>query len=386
MADIETPTPFAIAHYRKEGYARQEMDVMAVRATFQWSHDDAPLKLAHVQQPIRWGETYEGPSDQTLRCVVASDGDTEIGKPTTDIHVAGHLQSPSGVAQADWLAGVAVGPVRKLLRVCGPRQFERGFAGWRLTKPTPVERIRLDYRRAFGGIAFATTLDEHGHPEYCAFSGNPAGVGWLPDGADLKPLTKTAREQIEHDIKSIKVLDAPQFEAVDRPVRSPFDRHPTQGLGPIVRWWSPRKERQGTLDEIWRQSRYPEWPYDFDARFYNSAHPDLMSPSLLRGDEAISLGNCVRQGTTLRGSDRILSTRLPGMTVYAQADFGDDQIQLLDFVLDTVGIDLDRQEVTLTWHRLCMPQQTLKRAVIHGMPLDMWDQLKHRAADGARKP
>lgn len=376
---LESVTPFAMAHYRKAGWGLIEVDVLAVRATYQWSQHGEPLAIAPVQLPLRWGEQYAGPEDQPLRSIVAEDGDVEIGKLRTDVHVQGYLQAPGGIARREWLVGVGVGPVNKSMRVTGPRRFERNALGmWRATRPDPVERVRLDYRQAFGGCWLADTLDEHGEREYAAAAMNPAGIGWLPKAQDLHSLSPAARSQIKAQVQQIRSLAAPQFELSRQALSSPYDRQPPQGFGPIARWWSPRRERQGTFDDYWRTYRYPEWPDDFDALFYNSAHPDLMSKQHLRGDEEIALANCINEGARREGDLWMLRTHLPGMAIYAIAEFTNGQRQWLNFLLDTIVIDLDTRQVSMTWHALCTHELRLKRAIIGGIGLDLLAEVKAR--------
>lgn len=378
MAVIDSVTPFARALYRKLGYAQQELEVLAVRGTFTFAADGQPLKLAAVQRPLRWSETFAGPADQPLRSVVAGDTDIVIGKPTTDIHASGSLHSPSGKPQARWLTALRIGPVKKLLRVCGPRSFQRTALGWRLSEAAPVASVALDYRRAFGGCWFAGAAPGNDSPAYVSHPSNPAGCGWLPNDADLKPLDKPAQQDIKTQIADLRELPAPQFEAPERPIEHPTDRHASEGFGPIARWWSPRRERQGTLDDAWRKYRYPEWPSDFDQHFHNSAHPDLMAPQWLAGDEPIALANGLREGTLNADGDRMWRSQLPGVAIYAHSEFESGRKEMTQFVLDTVGFDLDAGEITLTWHALYPPEDRLVSALIGGMPLDMWRRMLAR--------
>ena len=174
-------------------------------------------------------------------------------------------------------------------------------------------------------------------------------------------------KHLQPDLNAITRLPAPQLEDPDWPVHSPFDRLPPAGFGPIARWWQPRINRQGTLDEEWLAHRHPHWPDDFDARFYNSAHPDLMAPDYLRGDEVVILTNC------LAGSQRIQSgnvslfshrTRLPGLAVKALAEQRSGKRTITRLALDTVGIDLDLNELTLTWRALFPTQDPLCRMIV----------------------
>lgn len=132
---------------------------------------------------------------------------------------------------------------------------------------------------------------------------HPAGIGWLPQAQDLRALSRAARSQIKAQVQQMRSLAAPQFELSRQALSNPDDRQPPQGFGPIARWWSPRRDWQGTFDDHWRTYRYPEWPSDFDALFYNSAHPELMAPNHLRGDDEIALANCVNEGAVREGDN-----------------------------------------------------------------------------------
>ncbi|CAD5256731.1 MULTISPECIES: DUF2169 family type VI secretion system accessory protein [Halomonadaceae] len=373
MAQVINPTSFPHALYRKLGPGGLEYQVLAVRGTFRFTGNNRRLALAETQRPIRWQETYAaGPEGGQARYIV-DDSDLIIGKPTTDVHVHGILRSPTGQPRSAWQVRVQVGPVDKRLIVRGPREFRwQLIGGWRVTQAEPVSEVPLDYRYAFGGHYTPEahevgndTLDVAARTLY--YPDNPVGRGWLPKRADYKQAPGEVAKYLRPDLNAVTRLPAPQLEDPDWPVHSPFDRLPPAGFGPIARWWQPRINRQGTLDEEWLAHRHPHWPDDFDARFYNSAHPDLMAPDYLRGDELVILTNCLAGSQRLQSGNVSLysyRTRLPGLAIKALAEQQSGKQTVTRLALDTVGIDLDLNELTLTWRALFPPQDPLRRMVV----------------------
>lgn len=135
MARVENSTCFPHLLYRKTGLRDQSWDVLAVRGTFDWGNEHEPAPRASQQTPLVWGEEYAGPSqDDPLRSVVVTDGDLSPGKPGSGVHVLGRLRALHEQPLASWLAAVRVGPVKKIVRVHGPRRFVRRFWGWQLRK------------------------------------------------------------------------------------------------------------------------------------------------------------------------------------------------------------------------------------------------------------
>lgn len=380
MALIENVTPFASAMYRKMGYLMAEDQVLALRGTLHLPELGRPLHVAKKQRPLRWGETLSEPTTDMLRGVVCEDGDVVPAKRSTDIHVSGSLWSPTDHALEGWTATVRVGAVASSMRIHGPRQFQRTRTGWQLTKARPIEQVQLDYHQAFGGL----WLPDDGpasadRTDYVSSDTNPAGCGWLPLEQDLAGLAKAQRQAITARIRAVRELPAPQFESTERSIHHPQDRHTAKGWGPIARWWSPRRQRQGSFDDIWRKYRAPEWPSDFDPAYFNSAHPDLTAPHWLAGDEDIALLNCTAQGERTVNGDRLWRTRLPGFAMYAYAQFASGRDQFTALHLSTVHIDLDASEVMLTWHACWPPDDEVSRVLIGGMSLADW-----RASPAAR--
>ncbi|WIX32093.1 DUF2169 domain-containing protein [Salinicola sp. JS01] len=370
MARVVNPTPFPEALYRKLGPGGREYEVLSVRGTFRFTGDHRPLRLAENQRPIRWQAIYTGGPEGSQARTLVEDSDVLIGKPTTDIHVSGTLRTPDGQPRRSWQIRVQVGKVDKQLRVYGPREFRQGFfGGWRLSAPAPTRAVALDYRHAFGGhIALPDTADA----PLLDCPHNPVGCGWLPKRADYKRLPKGLVKAFKRRVLDVTRLPAPQLEDPGTPVRSPFDRPVPASLGPIARWWQPRLARQGTLDEAWLAERYPQWPDDFDSRYYNSAHPDLIAPEYLRGDEVVILTNCLAGSQRVQiGTSRFYShhTRLPGLALKALAEHADGDRTITPLALDTVGIDLDHGELTLTWRALFAPEEALRRVTLAATPL-----------------
>ncbi|WP_426176186.1 DUF2169 family type VI secretion system accessory protein [Massilia sp. TWR1-2-2] len=342
MANIENHTGVPHFWFEQTGPEGERLDVLVVRATFDFAAGGELMTLAREQHPVVLGDTFSGPvATDPLRAVVKEDGDLLPYKPGTDILVTGHANAPEGRAHINWVAGIRVGKVQKILRLHGPRQFRKQFFGWRLGLTEPTTHVALDYRLAFGGcIDIPAALTSDGEQDTVKHSGNPAGCGWLPKPAAYGKLDKAARKHVAKWVRDQKVIAAPQIEDALEPVVHPCQTAATDGLGPIARWWTPRQALQGTYDEKWRNDRYPMVPEDFDSRFYQSAHPDLVAVPHLTGDESVTLSGLLPQKRDMR---------LPGWRLVAVVTraSGDSMVSLP--VLDTVRFDLDRCQASLVW-------------------------------------
>jgi hypothetical protein len=349
---IENRSDLAHAWFRKLGPRGEEFDVMAIRASFRIER--APVRL--VPEPatcIVPGDEFDGPAAANpLGAVIRREGDTVLFKPSTDIHVVGTARSADNAPTSHWLAGINVGGVQKVVQVCGPRRFELGLVSWRLTQPEPVSAVALDYRLAFGGHFLAPEPD----PQSLYKPDNPAGIGWLPRAAQWRALKAPARRHIESDVLGRNRFPAPQIEDPRRPVEHPEQDLPAEGLGPIARWCEPRLSRQGTRDARWRASRYPGYPDDFDPRFFQSAPEALISPTYLQGNEPVVLAGLFPEGR--------LDFELPGCkpAVIVVRDDASQQISIP--ALDTVAVDLDRQQLSLTWRTSFSRRNPVRQATL----------------------
>lgn len=342
MAVIENHTCAPHFWFEQTGPEGQPLDVLVLRATFNFANNDAPMQFAQEQQPIAFGDTFAGPIEVApLRSGVENDGDLLPYKPGTDILVTGFAHAPEGRPQTDWSANVSVGKVKKALHLYGPRQFRKSWFGWRIGAANPVAKVQLDYRLAFGGcIEVPAALTQDGQPDFVKYSGNPAGCGWLPLPSTLKKLSKPVRGHISKWVSAQKVISAPQIEAEGEPIRNPYDHRQAQGLSAIARWWAPRLAHQGICDERWLQSRYPLLPEDFDSRFYQYAHPDLVAVPHLTGDERVTLEGLLPTRTEMR---------LPGWRLVAVIKRASGEISVTFPLLDTVRLQLDLGKASLVW-------------------------------------
>jgi hypothetical protein len=324
--EIANYTPWSHLVFRARTPDDDAFGVLVVRGTFRIVQGE-PLRPVPDQAPVAICDRHRGePGSSSLRM----EADLAPFKPRTDIHLDAIAHAPEGRPSTRWPVRVRVGSLQKDLLVRGPCEWRhQRLLGWRLNEPEPCVEVPIRYENAFGGTF---TLEDG---TVVSSVENPVGTGWLPSEA---PKDQPIR--------------APQVLAIDEPDHRPGRRYPPQGYGPLSPNWQPRLARAGTFDERWLDERWPILPADFDYAFYNAAHPDMIYPSHVAGDESVLL-------VGLSPTRPVVSFRLPGYQINGLLRLGSGFLLPLVAVLDTIFIDVsgrepDEHRVSLTW-RACFP-------------------------------
>ncbi|MFV9616371.1 MAG: DUF2169 family type VI secretion system accessory protein [Gammaproteobacteria bacterium] len=229
-----------------------------VKATFnigqQWT-------LADEQKPPQGEDEYWGDDPATSSIKNASD--IHIGKPATDIIMTGLAcaHEKRKVSQMD--VSLSVGHVNKAIRVFGDRQWINGA----ISTAKPFSSMPLIYEKAFGGIHQndgKIVAGEDRNPVGCGFSGK--------------------RKAKEMDGQPVPNLEDPR-----QLLQKAGDIVTPAGFGFISPNWQTRLSYAGTYDENWQKTQAPYLPKDFDLRFFNMAHPELIYPGFLAGGEPVHI-------------------------------------------------------------------------------------------------
>jgi hypothetical protein len=215
---------------------------------------------------------------------------------------------------------VAVGPVKRTIRVFGDRRWSQLMGAPRPSSPGPIEDIPLIYERAFGGqdASPEDPRDHEGEPR------NPVGVGLV---------ARRSRARIEE-------IPLPNIEDPAALIEDPRDRPEPAGFGFIGRGWQPRASYAGTYDAAWAARRAPRLPEDFDERFYSGAHPRLCTQRHLSGSEEVLLVHA--------GPGGALRFRLPGARPAVRVTVAEAR-DTLEMAFDTLILDADALRATLVW-------------------------------------
>ncbi len=344
--------------------------VVAVRGTFVHRQDEAAAPAVRME-PFQYEDVYAGDPHET--CLVRQT-DLTPGKPGTDVTFLGSSFAPGGEPLPSWTCGLRVGTVRKELRVTGPRQWvpqtkhtwkrlidrdpKPVLIGWQLSEPEPAREVRLGWDKAFGGplpAADGETPDAH--------RDNPLGPGLLD-------LSLGDAEQS---------VPAHQIEDPERPIMDWHERDARpEGFGLVSPWWRHRQRHAGTYDETWLAERHPLLPHDFDPRFWQSAHPDLVATPHLRGDEAYEL-------TNLHPSEPTMVGRLPDIALAVLCEGGDRTSEGWHVLaLDGVHFDFrdGAERVMLTW-RGRFPLNKPERARLTLRRVRLAEPAKHPVEEAA---
>lgn len=315
MLEIRNHTPLSVSLV--PGLDKEGVDFVTtiMKGKFTIVPGQSRLKFADEPATIFQADEYFGEPDKSS---VRYEADVAMRKRGTDIVVNGHAYAPNGRAiSVD--ASVQVGNSKKTCRVFGDRLWEKSKSAvmsWAPSRPAPFERMPLGYEHAFGGVDPKTPQGQV--PQFSA--ANPIGKGFQREPTEGLPL--------------------PNIEDPRHLIERWEDRPAPAGFGFIGRGWKPRVDLAGTCDAHWKQTRFPLLPADFDDRYFNGAHPDLITPGLLRGGERVALTQLCASGP--------LSFDLPVWTDPVTVVIkGDRQVYIP--VLDTIVIEPDDLSALITW-------------------------------------
>lgn len=312
MWQVDNRTPFAA----ERGWVRDregaEVWLVAVKATFDILPDGSTIPSKDQPPVLRVPEYHGEPGKSSIKY----EADLVLTKKTTDVIVVGHAYAPGGKPATELDVGFRVGPVQKVLRVFGDREW--GALG--PTSPQRFTKMPIVYERAFGGVDRKSP-----NPDRDWDWRNPVGCGY-------------AVSKVHLDGRAV-----PNIEWRDRPIRSWDDRPAPAGFGAIASHWQPRAGFAGTYDDRWMKTRQPLLPDDFDDRFFHCAPADQQAPQFLTGGDPVVLLNLTPGGD--------LRFALPKIHLGFETRFYDGSREIHKLrKLHAVIVEPDFPRVSVVWH------------------------------------
>lgn len=304
---VANSTPFealGVPYVAPDG---REVVIAIVKASFVVSNDGRAL-LADEQTPVRICDfVFDREKDSSIR----HPSDVAPRKVGADVIVVGEAvaRTPTKVMDVAFQAGGRT----VSLRVHGPRVYYRAAGKIAVGPAAPFERRPILYEYAYGGHS-----DDYGVLE----RKNPVGCGVAKNPADL----------VDHP--------APSIEHPAKPITSASDKPDPVGYGAIGSHWHPRSEYVGTYDEVWRKTRMPLLPTNFDPRFFNVANPALQFEQGFRPGASFSILGMHEDG--------LFRFELPALPIVLFGKTDDGRTLSARPPVDTVLIEPGKRRVELT--------------------------------------
>lgn len=266
MWALNNRTPFAAGRTWSRDLNGWHQWIVAVKATYEFT-EQGEIKLAEEQtEPVLAPEYFGEPGESSLKY----DAELVPTKPVTDILLNGTAHAPEGKPSVEFAVGLGINGRRKILRVLGERRWEKTVMGLKPSSPRPVLQVPLCYENAFGGW-------DKRDPD-------PKRQKWDPRNPVGKGIYKQDSDKQDQPLHQIEHLEG-----------EPHSAGPA-GFGAIDRFWSPRRELNGTYDKAWQQQRQPLLPLDWQPRSLQSAPFDQQTAKPLHGGETIELLNLTPGG------------------------------------------------------------------------------------------
>ncbi|MDA7746354.1 DUF2169 domain-containing protein [Psychromonas sp.] len=308
MLQLKNSTPFAAEMATFPNEHGIDSLYVIVKGTFeigeQWS-------LAVTQAPPQMADEYWGePGESSIKVL----SDIHIGKPSTDILIQGNACALDQQLVSQLDVNLQIGAISKSIRVFGDRHWNNQ----RISDALPFQEMPLVYERAFGGTHYVSEqeiLVEERNPVGCGFAGKRKG-------AEMNGISLPNLEDINNLISHFS----------DKPIPACF--------APCSSNWVPRVQWSGTYDGHWQTTRAPYLPDDFDKRFLNAAHPDLIYPGYLLGGEFVMV-----QGMHPSGE---IKFNVPQVKLNCDLTLK-NTIVPIDFNLETLTILPNQKQISMVW-------------------------------------
>ena len=361
VPEVRNHTPFPSQYFQMMDAADEVFHVMVTRITYDLRalEGDGTPALAAVQDELR--EVDEFYDADNISSVV-QESDFAPFKPKCDVllvNASAHAP-PNGGGKRKPLprfpAGLRIDSadgrqiVQKLVTVTGPRTLGRGLmGGYSLSEPEPVLAVPIRYEHAYGGTnqwwkGWPARIEDDQRMEIDLHEAyNPIGCGLIePNWQKKTGLSQFPAPQIEIFEKPFTSAHA---ETAARNAGNPDADapYPAVGFGAIGRWWQPRRALAGSYDEVWKATRWPRLPDDFDFAYWNSA-PDDQQIDYPQGGELVKLVNLVAPEQAAEGS---LAFRLPRneLKLLLHLDAGIPLFKAMN--VDTLIIDAEAMKLTI---------------------------------------
>ncbi|GLS05065.1 hypothetical protein GCM10007860_22150 [Chitiniphilus shinanonensis] len=240
-------------------------------------------------------------------------------KPRCDVLFDASAHSPGGQPVRELPVVWQVGPLKKGLRVLGPRIWRKRLGRLGLSRPEPFTRQPLHYGLAYGGTReYETGKGDKKQVLTEALLSNPVGLGWAG----------------KHTLKQLDGAPAPSLESLEQPIRKPGGPYEPVACSAVGRHWLPRRDYAGTYDAQWQEEVFPLLPADFDERF-NQCAPLDQQMDYPRGGEPVVLRNMLPD----RDDVRFVLPRLDGLKLRVLRT--DYSVEEPSPVVDTLYFELD---------------------------------------------
>lgn len=361
VPEVRNHTAFPSQYFQMMDAADGIFHVMVTRITYDLTKLDAggyPALAGGQEELVDSDQFYDAANVSS----VIQESDYAPFKPRCDVLLsnASAWVPPNGGGKrkpmARFPAGLRIDDaggqiiLQKVIAATGPRTLSAGLmGGFSLSEPLPVLSVPVRYEQAFGGtnqwwkgwptpIEYDQRMEIDLHEQH-----NPIGVGLIEPNWQKK--------------SGLSQFPAPQIEAFERPFTAAHAEiaarnagsldaeaaYPSIGFGVVGRWWQPRRKLAGSYDEVWKATRWPRLPADFDFAYWNAA-PGDQQIDYPAGGELVKLVNLVPPEHSADGS---MAFRLPTnqLKLLLHLDAGVPLFKRMN--VDTVLLDLQAMRLSI---------------------------------------